>query len=78
MLPSVASLQALRQHAKGTRATKALIAFGNPLLDGPDSRYETRAKLARERGQCPKTARQRLAGAPSSRRESTRAARRSC
>ncbi|MGD9922241.1 MAG: tetratricopeptide repeat protein, partial [Pseudorhodoplanes sp.] len=36
MLPSVASLKALRQHAKGTAAPKPYAGIGNPLLLGQD------------------------------------------
>jgi CHAT domain-containing protein/Tfp pilus assembly protein PilF len=36
VLPSVASLKALRQNAKASQGTKPLIAFGNPLLVGRD------------------------------------------
>lgn len=36
VLPSVASLKALRQFAKTSRATDPFIGFGNPLLVGPD------------------------------------------
>src|SRR5262245_7892166 len=35
VLPSVASLRALRQFAKASRATQAFLGFGNPLLVGP-------------------------------------------
>jgi CHAT domain-containing protein len=38
VLPSVASLQALRQFAKASKATQPFIGFGNPLLSGPDGR----------------------------------------
>jgi CHAT domain-containing protein/Tfp pilus assembly protein PilF len=38
VLPSVASLKALRQFAKASRATRPFIGFGNPLLTGPDGR----------------------------------------
>ena len=61
MLPTVSSLKALRQHAKTSHATKRLVGFGNPLLDGPDVRYEKRAKIALDKQQCPKTAEQRVA-----------------
>jgi hypothetical protein len=37
MLPSVASLQALCQFAKTSKATQPFIGFGNPLLLGPAS-----------------------------------------
>ena len=39
VLPSVSSLKALREHAKTSHATKPFVGFGNPLLDGPDSRH---------------------------------------
>ena len=35
VLPSVASIKALRQFAKASRATQPFIGFGNPLLTGP-------------------------------------------
>jgi CHAT domain-containing protein len=38
VLPSVASLAALRQSAKPSAATEAFIGFGNPLLVGPDGK----------------------------------------
>ena len=37
MLPSVASLKALRQFAKPSRASKTYLGVGNPLLDGPQT-----------------------------------------
>jgi hypothetical protein len=40
VLPSVSSLKALPQLAKGSHASRTLIGFGNPLLDGPDARYQ--------------------------------------
>jgi CHAT domain-containing protein len=36
VLPSVASLKALRQFARASKATRPFIGFGNPLLLGPD------------------------------------------
>ena len=36
ILPSVASLQGLRSHAKTSRAQSPMIGFGNPLLTGQD------------------------------------------
>jgi hypothetical protein len=33
-------------------ASKRMIGFGNPLLDGPDAGYSNRAKLAREHQRC--------------------------
>jgi len=61
VLPSVTSLRALRQHAKTSHATKRFVGFGNPLLDGPDARYEKRRKLALDKQQCPRTTEQRVA-----------------
>jgi CHAT domain-containing protein len=36
VLPSVASLEALRRFGRASRATRPFIGFGNPLLVGPD------------------------------------------
>src|SRR5262249_13836571 len=58
VLPSVASLKALRQLAKTSSAPKSYVAFGNPLLLGPDG-SDTGAW---DRQQCPKNA-PRAAGA---------------
>jgi CHAT domain-containing protein len=52
VLPSVASLKALRQFAKTSSAPKSYVAFGNPLLLGPDG-SDTGAW---DRQQCPKDA----------------------
>jgi tetratricopeptide (TPR) repeat protein/CHAT domain-containing protein len=64
LLPSVTSLQALRNDRRASRATKPFIGFGNPLLDGPDSRYEGLARAARERQECAKTPEPTLAEIP--------------
>jgi CHAT domain-containing protein/Tfp pilus assembly protein PilF len=61
VLPSVSSLQALRTTARQSIATKSMIVFGNPLLDGPDERFAEAAKLARGKQSCPKTASERIA-----------------
>ena len=59
VLPSVASLKALRQLAKASRASKAYLGIGNPLLDGPQddpqwgAHYRQRAEAARAKQQCP-------------------------
>jgi CHAT domain-containing protein len=37
-----------------------MIGFGNPLLDGPDSLYAQRARLARSNQRCPEPTRQRV------------------
>jgi CHAT domain-containing protein len=64
VLPSVASLQALRQSAKMSRATKPLIGFGNPLLDGnPEKPWQVKAaQAARQKQSCP-SAMQQMASA---------------
>ncbi len=64
VLPSVASLTALRQDAKSSRATKPLIGFGNPLLDGnPEKPWQVEAAhKAREKERCPE-AKQQVASA---------------
>jgi len=56
VLPAVSSLKALRRTGRPSAATKPLLGFGNPLLDGPSSRYAANAQLAREKQSCPKTA----------------------
>jgi CHAT domain-containing protein len=58
VLPAVSSLKALRRVAKSSAATKPMIGFGNPLLDGdPVARpWEAEwAKLARQKQACPRT-----------------------
>src|SRR5262249_39801554 len=45
VLPSVTSLVALRRTAKPSAATKPMIGFGNPLLDG-DQRHLKDGELA--------------------------------
>ena len=52
VLPAVSSLKALRRHARTKKAEKPMIGFGNPLLDGPDERYEGLARDARGKGTC--------------------------
>ncbi|HEY7086053.1 MAG TPA: CHAT domain-containing tetratricopeptide repeat protein [Hyphomicrobiaceae bacterium] len=55
VLPSVSSLKALREHAKGSKAKKALIGFGNPLLEGRDANNDSlRVEQARARQNCAK------------------------
>ena len=55
VLPTVASLKALRRVGKPSTAARPMVGFGNPLLDGPDDRYADRARLAREKQRCPET-----------------------
>ena len=52
ILPAVSSLKALRRVVHRSSATKAMIGFGNPLLDGPDRRYAKLAQLSRNNQQC--------------------------
>ncbi len=57
VLPSVSSLRALRQLAKDSHASRALIGFGDPLLDGRPDRYPDDGALAiqaRANQSCPK------------------------
>ena len=61
VLPAVSSLKALRRVARPGAANKPMIGFGNPLLDGPDSRYAGLAQRARDKQHCPETAWQRFA-----------------
>jgi CHAT domain-containing protein/tetratricopeptide (TPR) repeat protein len=68
VLPSVSSLKALRQLAKDSHASRMLIGFGNPLLDGPNASYAKWAGEARLKQSCPKTPTQRIAGVTGERR----------
>jgi CHAT domain-containing protein len=58
VLPSVASLRALRQFAKSSKATQPYIGFGNPLLDGDQRHpqyggyFKQQAALARVHQSC--------------------------
>ena len=66
VLPSVASLKALRQFAKTSHASKPYLGVGNPLLDGDQDdprwgeHYKRSAQLARDKQECPKTLGQRI------------------
>jgi CHAT domain-containing protein/tetratricopeptide (TPR) repeat protein len=53
MLPSVASLRLLRDSVQPTRAQKALVGFGNPLLNGSSSSDTARARKAEANSTCP-------------------------
>jgi CHAT domain-containing protein/tetratricopeptide (TPR) repeat protein len=57
LLPSVASLAAVRAQARRSSANKLLIGFGNPLLDGDPAipSEVARASLARKLQRCPGT-----------------------
>ena len=46
VLPAVSSLRALRQFATLSTATRPLISFANPLLDGPNANYAGASKAA--------------------------------
>jgi CHAT domain-containing protein len=61
VLPAVSSLKALRSVTRPSAATKPLIGFGNPLLDGPDSRYARLAERARGAQACRETRLERVA-----------------
>jgi tetratricopeptide (TPR) repeat protein/CHAT domain-containing protein len=61
VLPVVSSLKALRQLAKASHASRTLIGFGNPLLDGPNIGYAELASEARSKQSCPKAREQRVA-----------------
>lgn len=54
VLPAVASLKALRQHARTSQATKPFLGVGNPLLDGPNSQYAQLKLAALARQNCGK------------------------
>jgi tetratricopeptide (TPR) repeat protein/CHAT domain-containing protein len=68
VLPSVSSLKALRQLARGSHASRPLIGFGNPLLDGPDAGYAKWASEARSKQSCPKAPKEQLAALTAVRR----------
>lgn len=51
-LPSVASLKVLRASPRAAGADRAYFAIANPLLDGPDERYEAAATAARAWNSC--------------------------
>jgi CHAT domain-containing protein/tetratricopeptide (TPR) repeat protein len=53
VLPAVSSLNALRRVGRPSAASKPMIGFGNPLLEGVDSGHSVRAQMARERQSCP-------------------------
>jgi CHAT domain-containing protein/tetratricopeptide (TPR) repeat protein len=62
VLPSVASFKALRQFAKTSQASRLYLGIGNPLLDGDQTnpQDQKRARLARDKQECPKTLSQRM------------------
>jgi CHAT domain-containing protein/Tfp pilus assembly protein PilF len=63
VLPAVASLKALRRLAKASTATRPMVGFGNPLLDGDPAQrpWEAQwAKLARDKQTCRQIPRHRL------------------
>ena len=49
VLPAVSSLKALRRVVKPSAATKPMIGFGDPLLDGPNDRYARGSPSSRAR-----------------------------
>jgi CHAT domain-containing protein/tetratricopeptide (TPR) repeat protein len=52
VLPSIGALQALRANHQRSTATEPYFGFGNPLLDGPDRRYASLAKFAKDQQSC--------------------------
>jgi CHAT domain-containing protein len=68
ILPSVSSLKSLRQLANDSHADRAMIGFGNPLLDGPDARFWKLASNARDKQSCPAMPEQRVAALTGERR----------
>jgi CHAT domain-containing protein/tetratricopeptide (TPR) repeat protein len=68
VLPAVSSLKALRRVGRPSPASRPMIGFGNPLLDGPDASYEKLARLARDKQLCPEAQRQRIAALDEQRR----------
>ena len=67
VLPAVSSLIALRRVARAGAATRPMIGFGNPLLDGDQNDasfgayFKREAELAREKQRCPETLWRRVA-----------------
>ena len=59
--------ESAQAHANASRAAKPYFGIGNPLLDGPDSRYASLAKQAREKQICTGNAPPKLAGFSSTR-----------
>jgi CHAT domain-containing protein/tetratricopeptide (TPR) repeat protein len=76
VLPAVSSLKALRASARPSRAAKAYLGFGNPLLDGnsKDAGDVGRAQLAREKQRCRPASPQRVAALDGSHRGAAPAA----
>ena len=68
VLPAVSSLKALRRVARPSAATKPMIGFGNPLLDGPGGRICAAARLARDNKSCAAAIEAAVACAPAARR----------
>lgn len=74
VLPSVASLAALRRTGKASAAPRPLIGFGNPLLDGDQAHiqfgehYRQQAAVAREQTGCATALRARTAALRGARR----------
>ena len=77
VLPSVASLTALRRTAKSSVATKPMIGFGNPLLDGDQKHaqlaaaYKSLASEARAQTGCAARSSKRTSSRRSHRRRAT-------
>lgn len=52
ILPAASSLKALRRIARPSSASKPLVGFANPLLDGPGPQYASVAREARQKQAC--------------------------
>ncbi len=66
ILPSVASLGALRRVAKPSIGNSPFVGFGNPLLDGHDATHAGAAEQARQNSKCPVEGPTRLASSMTS------------
>jgi CHAT domain-containing protein len=53
VLPAAPSLMALRRVGRSSAAPRPMIGIGNPLLDGPDARFEGLARQAQAKQRCP-------------------------
>jgi CHAT domain-containing protein/tetratricopeptide (TPR) repeat protein len=58
VLPAVSSLKTLRRTVRASTATKPMVGFGNPLLEGSDARYARSAQAARDYQSCAAPAQQ--------------------
>jgi tetratricopeptide (TPR) repeat protein/CHAT domain-containing protein len=61
VLPAPSSLMAVRRVGRPSAAPRAMVGFGNPLLDGPSAAFTDLARLARAKQRCPEAPAQPLA-----------------